>query len=431
MDLLSLLKNAKRKIVIIGVLPVEEFLVKHHKLLYEKLKTTPELKITILHESENLLFSRSLFLETRDANPRLSFQELKDKISRIQRLGKSYMFKDNEEEYKNFIEENNSLNIKSLNLWQTVQIIQVDEDIYSCPIMLNVSKIKNYELIENETSKKEQEDYIQYLIEGKGSLYQSSIDEEHIEMYDRNDIPRGIFPRRAFYNTDFQRHSVWVLIFNRNGELLIHQRSKNPKKVKDNGGLWDKSAGGHVDVADRSSFETAERELIEELYLTDAEYTKYVTSDTQDFINLGEWLPDKREKEQVFNLFKRLNKNDYGYFFLRPAVKRTSKRTFITWDDTGLAKNLNQKETKFISDIYLFVAPEGVLMDIESVEKLDSVAAEKRKMISVRDLIDDIQDVKSNYQELVTTYTDDLIFIADDYKETLLSFSDYIKQIFN
>lgn len=430
MELLKLIKDAKKRVVIVGILPLEEFLVKNHQVLSKKLKSNNDFKIVIFHENENLLFNRSLYLETREAETRLSFQELQDKVSRIQRLGKSYMFRDNEEDYKRYIEDEKKLDVKSLNLWQPIQIIQIDDSIYTCPMLLEVSKLPDYQEITEIESKKEIIKYLKFITEGKGEVYQSIASDEHIEMYDKGGIPRGIFPRKAFYNKDFQRHSVWVFIFNRKGELLIHQRNKNPEKVKDNGGLWDKSAGGHVDVVDRNSFETAERELVEELYMSDAEYTDYVTSDTSDFVNLGEWLPEKREKEQVFNLFRRLGKKDYGYFFLKKPVKRTSKRMFITWDKHGKAEEINQKETKFISDIFLFVAPNGVLMDKSSVDELDSVAAENRKLISIRDLFDDIEDAKADYEKLVSTYTDDLIFIADDYKDTLLQFSEFIKQIF-
>ena len=291
MELLKLFQDAKRKIIIIGVLPLEEFLIEHSESLAELLRNNNDLKITILHESESMLFNRSLYLDSRfneKINERISFKELKNKISRILRLSKSFMFKNSPDEDTKFSSgKNPRIEIKQLNLWQPLQVISIDEKIFTCPILLNLSTPDDYAETTNPKIKKELTSFIEYVTnEKKGGVYQSHQDEEMIEMYDREDIPRGIFPRRAFYNTDFQRHSVWVLIFNRSGKILIHKRNKVKGKVKDNAGLWDKSAGGHVDVKDRSSADTAERELVEEMYLSDAEYTKYVKQKTKVSIML-------------------------------------------------------------------------------------------------------------------------------------------------
>ena len=86
-------------------------------------------------------------------------------------------------------------------------------------------------------------------------VYTSDKDDEMLVMYDRDRVPRGIFPRHAFYNTEFQRYSVWLLVFTRDGKVLLHRRAPD---AKDNRGLWDES-GGHVDIADSSSAQAPAR----------------------------------------------------------------------------------------------------------------------------------------------------------------------------
>ena len=68
-------------------------------------------------------------------------------------------------------------------------------------------------------------------------VYNSLPTDEMLVMYDRENVPRGIFPRKAFYNTDFQRYSVWLLVFTRDGRILLHKRAPD---AKDNRGMWDK-----------------------------------------------------------------------------------------------------------------------------------------------------------------------------------------------
>lgn len=49
----------------------------------------------------------------------------------------------------------------------------------------------------------------------------SKPNDELIELYDMQDMPRGINPRKAFYTTNFQQYSVWAFIFTVKGELLL------------------------------------------------------------------------------------------------------------------------------------------------------------------------------------------------------------------
>jgi hypothetical protein len=307
----------------------------------------------------------------------------------------------------------------------------VDDKLYTSDVLLDIVSIDDYQLEQDKNRIDRINKYITFISteydkeknpDGGGAIYLSDPndeDDELIEMYDKEDIPRGIFPRKAFYNTDFQRYSVWIFVFNRKGQLMLHKRAQ--KIAKDNAGLWDKSAGGHVDIIDRSSNEAAVREVIEEMYLPNAEYTKYLKEDSKYFINLGEWRTIEREEEQVLNLFTRMKSDEWGYFSLKPPVKRVSKRRFLIESDKPIFKY-----TKFISDIFFFVAPKDEINNEEAFAKTPSTAAQERKLVEIRELLNWVETEKEN-GTAENIFTDDLIYIADQYKDTLLGFADYIK----
>lgn len=69
------------------------------------------------------------------------------------------------------------------------------------------------------------------------------------------------------------RRAACVLVFNEVGDVLIQQRSAKVLKPL----LLDHSAAGHVDEGE-TYFETAERELCEELGLSNVELTEVATS---------------------------------------------------------------------------------------------------------------------------------------------------------
>jgi hypothetical protein len=455
-------KNVK-EILIIGVLPIEEEIMGSIKELVMAFNDNPDFKLSIYHESENDLFINSLYLDTKHSGKnRISFKELKNKIQRIDRLERSYLSEEAKNREYN-INWGKCLKIRQLNLKHSVNIIKVDDKIYLSEILLDIVKLDDYHLISKEEEEIKINDYIDFITnedekEKKGGIYLSKPDDELIEMYDKEDYPRGIFPRKAFYNNDFQRYSVWIFVFNRKGQMMLHQRTDSDKKIaKDNAGLWDKSAGGHVNLKDRSSNESAEREIIEEMYLADDEYTKYLTGDTKDFINLGEWLEETREGEKVMHLFERLKPSQWGYFSLKPCVKRVSKRRFVELKSEYKDKKENPgliysetadafkkteylspmknpkyriyfRDTKFISDIFFFIAPDNEINDKEGLEKIPSKAAKARRLMDVRNFLDWVEEEKEKENgEAEHIFTDDLIYIANQYKDTLLGFADYIK----
>jgi hypothetical protein len=85
--------------------------------------------------------------------------------------------------------------------------------------------------------------------------------EEHLNLYDHEGNVVDAAPRRQAKASGRAVGAVNVLILNAQGEVLLQQRPVD----KENGGLWDKSVGGHVSAGE-SFDETAVREAGEELF---------------------------------------------------------------------------------------------------------------------------------------------------------------------
>lgn len=85
---------------------------------------------------------------------------------------------------------------------------------------------------------------------------------ELVDLYDENRVPLGkIGQRHEARRPGEYRTVVHVCIFNRCGQLLIQQRSKEKTAWTD---LWDVSIGGGVDAGETSR-QGAQREVREEL----------------------------------------------------------------------------------------------------------------------------------------------------------------------
>jgi len=326
------------------------------------------------------------------------------------------------------------IEIKQVNLRLPVNLIEVDGrdgKLWCCIITNSAASLDSYfDTNVKPGLREELTDFIDfYTNPQKGGGYLSKPREELIELYDKNAIPRGIFPRACFYTTEFSRYSVWGFIFNRNGQLLLHQRSM---KTKDGRGLWDKSVGGHVDLLDSSTSITVERELVEEMFLPEAEYTKYLRADLGEIIHFGEWNPQKRPERVFSDAFKGLSKSDWVMFRATDShgdpltVARVSDRRIH--EDNG---KVIIKRTVFRSDAYLFIAPPGYLDTDEQMKKLlrhaeESGAAQAHKLITLEDLRQWIAETERTGIDR-ETFTDDLIFINLQYRELLERFSEFVK----
>ena len=205
--------------------------------------------------------------------------------------------------------------------------------------------------------------------------------------------------------------------------MLLHQRSK---KAMDNWELWDKSAGGHVDIGDVSTAASAERELIEELYLPNAEFTKYMMENPRDIINLGVWKPEKRGYERALSDIHNFGPYDWAYFYLDRPISRTSKRRYR---DNPNAK-MEIKETKFISDVFLFIAPAKIIDSDEAAKKLSGEVSLNRTLKTIPEIVHWIEDEKSKGNE-TEVFTDDILYTMDYMRDMLEEFSEMIKVTFS
>jgi len=89
--------------------------------------------------------------------------------------------------------------------------------------------------------------------------------EELLEIVNKDGEVMGIAPRFEIHGNPSLIHRViHVLVFNKNGELLLQKRSENKDVAP---GKWDTSVGGHVDPGEEL-LEAAEREMREELGIT-------------------------------------------------------------------------------------------------------------------------------------------------------------------
>lgn len=89
----------------------------------------------------------------------------------------------------------------------------------------------------------------------------SDAHEEPLNVYDAEGRVVGTRPRREAKGSGLAVGAINVLLVNRRGEVLLQRRPDD----KENGGLWDKSVGGHVGAGEGFD-ETALRETGEELF---------------------------------------------------------------------------------------------------------------------------------------------------------------------
>jgi isopentenyldiphosphate isomerase len=93
-------------------------------------------------------------------------------------------------------------------------------------------------------------------------------EEEQLEIVNENGEVVGVAPRSVIHGNPASLHRVvHVLVFNREGGLLLQKRSMQKDVAP---GKWDTSVGGHVGVSE-VLLVSAKRETEEELGITDPE----------------------------------------------------------------------------------------------------------------------------------------------------------------
>jgi hypothetical protein len=102
--------------------------------------------------------------------------------------------------------------------------------------------------------------------------------EELLNVYDAHGAVIGAKPRREAKASGLVVGAVNVLVANALGEVLLQRRPDD----KDNGGLWDKSVGGHVSAGEEFD-ETVVRETGEELFDDPASSRVRLASDESEY----------------------------------------------------------------------------------------------------------------------------------------------------
>jgi hypothetical protein len=361
-DLLSGLKNANRNLLIIGTTPITD--PEHWKvikdIIFKKIDNA-NLYCKFIIESDNQLFQKSLRTDTKHSNvSRVTFTQLK-----FQRELIAKEINKNEKRKKQVI-----LEISNLTL--PINVVAVDDDIWYLPSTGYLEKIERFKLLTTGDIWYEMlRDYIVRLKDKeKDGRYLSIPGKELLELFDQDRIPRGIFPRDCFYDTDHYQFVVWGFVFSRKGELLIHQRLSN---AKDNQGMWDKSIGGHVDFKkERSSSIAAVRELIEELYTAEKKQQtghefSLLIEDIDKVYNLGEWRSDGRDGEYlvpICQLEEGTKEGEEPWVFYKihgGSIERNTPRI--------LPNGVGERKLRVLVDVFLFIA-NTQLSNHESLETL-------------------------------------------------------------
>jgi len=434
-------RDAKSRIAIVGTHPlVPDLQNAGARLFTDLLIVNNDLHITILAESDSECFNQSLCVDTPSSGTRRSFSTLKVHRDRV--IGKSKsdgllaaISSLLQEEATPAVREGilKRIRVRQLNLRLPLNIVLADGRMWFSVTTQTVPTLNSYQEIPPGSSLYSSLlDFVDFYINPeKGGIYLSKPREDLIQMYDREGIPRGIYPRDCFYTTEYERYSIWGFVFNREGELLLHQRSPYPL-TRDGAGLWDKSVGGHVDLSDSSTSITAERELIEEMFLPEAEYTKYIKADLGDIVHFGEWSSVKRPEHALVEEILGLAPADWVMFRATDSdgqpltVSRVSDRRFE--DDNGV---VSWKRTVFRSDVYLFIAPWAYLDNEDQMHKLlqraeGTGAATAHKLVTLGGLRDWITDREKEGRER-DTFTDDILFINLRYRGMLEGFAEFVK----
>lgn len=438
MNFRDVFRDAKSAITIIGTNPLAPHLETSGEFFVDLLTLNKQLTLKILCESDSENFSQSLCIDTATSQTRRSYTFLS--IHRDRVLGRTKndgLLADLRERlaHASFAETVLSrVKIWQVNLRLPINIIDVDGKIWFAITTSSLPSLDGYS--EAQPGSKLYDDLREwidfYVNPSKAAAYLSAPREELIQLYDLQGYPRGIFPRACFYTTAYARYSIWGFVFNRRGELLLHQRSNT---TKDGRGLWDKSVGGHVGLRDSSTSITAERELIEELFLPKDEDTKYMRPDLGDIIHFGEWNLRKRPERTLRPALSGLGEFDWVMFRATDdngeplVVTRVSDRR-IHDDDEGTVVT---KRTVFRSDVYLFIAPPGYLDTEEQMDKYVGVAevsgaAQDHSLVSLDELRSWIEREESNGNER-TVFTDDILYIHLQHRDLLETFAEFVQSL--
>lgn len=348
LELINKIKSARHNIIICGAAPFASDHKIWNELTAEAFCNYDGIKITIIAESDNQLFDFSMRSDSSYAEPanRVSFSALKFRRELF------------EGESKKHNSEKNNWEFLTSTIFISNYLIKIDDELWYLPFSDSNSTLHSYKQLDSHTPLYRQ--YSQYLNgmidKEKDGRFLAKKGQELLELFDQDRIPRGIFPRSCFYDTDHYQFVVWCFVFNRAGEVLIHQRSIT---AKDNRGAWDKSVGGHVDFSlERSSNHTSVRELIEELFTDEAvDGSGSLLEPMVDKpLFLGDWRPESVGPDYLSHIGVLERDSPEGlepwvYYKVPGSTEHNSPR---------LLPDKTERKLRVIADTYIFITDTSV-----------------------------------------------------------------------
>ena len=342
----EILRQARYQVRMLGVVALNASWQELAGEWSKKILHIEDFKVTLLCECDNILFSRAFAYDTDAAKyPRHSVQIFK--FIRDRAVTDLPDFLSQQGVPNDLIGSGKKFEVEVTYLPMPISVIQVDNRLFA-NLWLHGSEDTFEEITLEHPWDTSITRYMDtYFAPRLGRKYACSAKEEVLELFDHSRIPRGIYPRKSFYDTDYSQLVVWAFVFDRRGRLLIHRRSDN---AKDNQGMWDKSVGGHINfLTDVDTSRATSREVIEELFSDElrrsrSDFTTWAVTD-RDMLYLGEWRPDHRGRYP----FSEVNafKHEWAFFRLRESQHLYSPRTM---------PDGRERRLRVIADVFLFVA---------------------------------------------------------------------------
>jgi hypothetical protein len=420
-QLAEIMSTAQNRVRLLGVVALDADWRALARKWAAKIVENPAFEIAILCESDNTLFAKSLIWDMDTSETRRSFQQLQFIRNRAV------------VDFPDLLAEAGSraghgqVTVEITHLPVPISVAHIDGRLFANFGLHRIEK-RFEEITPGHLWRSRLETYLEaYLDPARGRKFASAPDSELLEVFDHNRIPRGIYPRDSFYDTDYPQRVVWAFVFDRRGCLLIHRRSDN---AKDNRGMWDKSVGGHIAFSDFDISHSAYREVIEELFTEEPEkekikFKKWTITD-DEVVYLGDWRPGQRKRHpfEEIGSFKR----EWAFFRFRGSEELYSPRTMPGGETV--------RRLRVIPDIFLFVA--GPQLTDELLTELRNSTFKLIEPFALKNVIDralsgqevpGFDENRSGASEAVPRFTPDLVAImTGKLRDVLEEFSQYIIQ---
>ena len=239
-------------------------------------------------------------------------------------------------------------------------IIKIDNEYYGCFDIMNVVNAQKFIFIGKDDEEyydykhpmfSEFKEYFDAYMNSPYCAEETSKGnrKEVIYNYNSEHTVIGQMPRDSFYGSSNYKLVMWALVFNRDGDILLHKRSVN---AKDNQGMWDKSVGGHISPNDYDTKSGASREIAEELYTVEeaeqghSKASSWTNINKDKIIYLGKW---NESRYPNFATSLRLESDEfYSFSFESPLTEKPINSMRVLPDGTRI-------EAKCFVDLYFVV----------------------------------------------------------------------------